>query len=105
MVFTLVSSTASASFDVNETKLWSISGIVAVQSDLVDSQFVSAQSDLVKVQEVDYGQLSSCELSSQQSSCSMSWMHVLKKSWHIVGTSMVNHYFILHCLSHSSPGD
>ena len=59
---------ASVNVDVNESKRWSTSTVISARSNLV-------------VGEVDYGRLSSCELSSQQSPCSMSSMYILKKAW------------------------
>ena len=50
---------ASVNVDDNESKRWSTSKVISARSNLV-------------VQEVGYGRLSSCELSSQQSPCSMS---------------------------------
>ena len=80
MVFTLVSSMTQP-FDVNEIKLGSAFKIISAQSNLVNYERGLRSSQFVDFKEVNGERLSSCALSSQQSSCSMSWMHGLKKPW------------------------
>ena len=74
MIFTLVSSTTQP-FDVNKIKLGSIIKIISAQSNLVDYERALCSSQFVDCKEVNDERISSCALSSQQSSCSMSWMH------------------------------
>ena len=80
MVFTLVSSTTQP-FDVNGIKLESIIKIISAQSNLVHYELVVRSSQFIDCEDVNGGRLSSFALSSQQSSCSMSWLHALEKSW------------------------
>ena len=80
MVFTLVSSTTQP-FDVNGIKLESIIKIISAQSNLVHYECVVHSSQFMDCEDVNGGQISSFALSSQQSSCSMSWLHALEKSW------------------------
>ena len=83
MVFTLVSSTTQP-LDVNEIKLGSIIKIISAQSNgnLVHYERVVRirSSQFMDCEEVNAERLSSFALSSQQSSCSMSWMHALEKT-------------------------
>ena len=57
------------------------SKVISAQSNLVDYERKVRSSQFMDGEDVNGGQLSSFTLPSQQSSCSMSWMHALEKSW------------------------
>ena len=71
MVFILGSSMTSEQFDVNASKLWSTSKDISAQSNLVDYEHGVRASQFMDYGEEKYEQPSSCEWSSQQSSCSI----------------------------------
>ena len=80
MVFKLVSSMTQL-FDVSRIKLRGITKTISAQSNLVHYECVVQSSQFMDCEDVNGRQLSPFALSSQQSACSMSWMHALEKLW------------------------
>ena len=80
-LLTLLRQGSVSTVDVNGSKLCGASKVISAQSNLVDYEREVRSSQFMDCEDVNGGQLSSFALSSQQSSCSMSWMHALEKSW------------------------
>ena len=79
-IVTLLRQGSVSTVDVNGSKLCGASKVISAQSNLVDYERKVRSSQFMDGEDVNGGQLSSFTLPSQQSSCSMPWMHALEKS-------------------------
>ena len=79
-IVTLLRQGSVSTVDVNGSKLYGANKVISAQSNLVDYERTVRSSQFIDGEDVNGGQLSSFTLPSQQSSCSMPWMHALEKS-------------------------